>query len=218
MAKVEEINEEDIETREIEVHSKSEPTINWLTEEEEDEKKHSPEAKILHDIIKYTFTKVFNIAAPYLPAEVKGKAFEGVNSILSLNNVEKALGGDFKPILDSTKKFGAELFGDIFKGATDLAINCIENGAKFLSGIVGMFAGKISEKVAEFGAPEQTRSDIEKIASGFDKTVKALTFDSKEQVKSQSTPSEPERRLDSNLGKALSEINSAFSKEQEITV
>ena len=81
-----------------------------------------------------------------------------------------------------------------------------------------MFAGKISEKVAEFGALEQTRSDIEKTASGFDKAVKALTFDSKEQVKSKSTPSEPERRLDNNLGRALSEMSSAFSKKQEKTV
>ena len=198
MVTVEEINDEN---KEIYPYNKA------LEEDEEEEKrrkkKYSPEAVLINNIIQYSFFKILDIADPYLPKEVKKEANSVVKKVFSTGNIESALKGDFSPIVDKTKEIGINLFSGIVKDVVDLASNYLENGVKFLSGIINKFADNIIKKAQSYGAPKKTANEMTKTQSNCNKML-SITYSAKnikeEQQEKKLKP------LSSSLNNALSDI------------
>ena len=198
MATVEEINDEN---KEIYPYNKA------LEEDEEEEKrrkkKYSPEAVLINNVIQYYFFKILDIADPYLPKEVKEEANSVVKKVFSTGNIESALKGDFSPIVDKTKEIGINLFSGIVKNVVDLASNYLENGVKFLSGIINKFADNIIKKAQSYGAPKKTVNEMAETQSNCNKILSITSSTKNIEEKKTTKKLKP---LSLSLNNALSEI------------
>lgn len=177
-------------------------------ESEEDKEKYGVKTILLQSFITCFLKNMITSALPYLGTEGTEIAVLCANNIFSIGNVEKALNNGYegiKQVVNVTEEIGTKMFKNIKEGVKELA-NTIENGTKFLCGVLKMFSEKITEKITSLGAPEQTCNEIKEITDGFDRAIVALGFDNREQRKAKSTPV-AKREKGSILLDALSDLN-----------
>lgn len=164
--------------------------IGYLFLEEEDNEEHNLKVVLLQGLVTCFLKNLITSASPFIGNEGTEAAVLCANNIFSIDNVEKALNNGYegiKQVVNVTEEIGTKMFKNIKEGVKEIA-NTVENGTKFLCGVLKMFSEKITEKIASLGAPEQTCNEIKEITDGFDRALVALGFDNKEQKKAKSTP------------------------------
>lgn len=226
------------------------------------------------------FKSPFRMVSSFLPKKMRDTSNRIIDDIFSQENVGEAINGNFKPILNTIREKGKEIFGNVvetveeklkenlpkllsnvFTGffeknknyipeplqapieeasqsllSADSINKPIEKVLDCVKGLVNNFVSKKLETLfpgpsrtgqkSETSKREQLNSSkrVQQVKSltdalnEIDNTLPEVSRTTSESKRSQSTPSKPERKLDNNLGKVLSEINSAFSKKQEKTV